>query len=166
MAPRMIVGLTLVLNFLSGACGFTPPTQAAFATFGNSLSRELLKKWQPKPVGTDSGEVMLPSSTENMKRFVRARILLEDPSTGCVATCDEKDDGGALCIILTPFSKAEHQMLLPLWQSSCEPTHALKELVGWHQGRFGEDGTRLSGAQLEWPDDRAAWAQVCRDMDI
>jgi len=161
--------LRLIVIFLiaARANAFTPPTQPAFATFGNALSRELLKKWQPRPIGVDEGDVMLPSSTENMKRFVRARILLEDPSTGCVATFDEKKEGeGAFCVILTKFNKAEHQMIMPLWQPACEPTSTFEQLVQWHIDRFGEDGCRLSGAQLELPDDRAAWAKVCRDMDI
>jgi len=152
--------LAIVLDIVH-VHGFTPPT--TFATFGNQLSRELLKKWQPRPVGVDSGEVLLPASRENMKRFVRARILLEDPSTGCVATFDDKEGEGSFCLVVTKFNKAEHQMLLPLWQPACEPStrgEVFQRLVAWHEERF--PAPRLSGAQLESPDDRAAWAKVCR----
>jgi hypothetical protein len=97
-----------------------------------------------------------------MKRFVRARILLEDKSTGACATMNEQDH--SLCVILTRFSKAEHALLLPLWQPDCEATATFEQLLKWHRERF-EDGARLSGMHLEWPEDRAAWAKVCRDAE-
>ena len=40
---------------------------------------------------------------------ISQRILLEDANTGCVA-CSED----ALCVILCRFSKAEHQLILPV----------------------------------------------------
>ena len=120
--------------------------------------------WQPKPVGQPTGEVLTPSSCENMKRFVRARILLEDASTGCVASFDEST---RLCLCVCRFNKAEHQLLLPLWPAGTMPVaddgktsmYIFQELLKWHQNRFGSSpqGTRLSGAFLEIPEDKAAW---------
>lgn len=154
---------TLISCFLSVASAFTPSAPATFATFGNDHSKALLKMWQPKPVGQPSGSVLLPSSQENMKRYVRARILLEDASTGCVAV--SVDESTAVCVCR--FNKAEHQLLLPLWPATIEDEsaskHIFRELLKWHQERFGEShqGTRLSGALLEIPEDKAAWRAAC-----
>ena len=43
------------------------------------------------------------------------------------------------------------------------PSHIFRELLKWHQERFGEShqGTRLSGALLEIPEDKAAWRAAC-----
>ena len=149
-----------LLALLAGsASAFTPPTRTSFATFNNAQTKELLRLWQPQPLPTSQGSGMLPSSTENMKRFVRARILLEEsPSLGCVASFDD-----ALCVILTRFSKAEHQLLLPLWQpTGAEPPSVFKDLVSWHKECFGvvDDAPRLSGAHLEA--DQDAWNDVTR----
>jgi hypothetical protein len=95
----------LLLAIVGSAAGFTPPTSRSFATFGNEQTKALIQAWQPKPLKVPQGEVMTPQGTENMKRFVRARILLEDPSIGGVASFDDK-----LTIILTRFNKAEHQV--------------------------------------------------------
>ncbi len=92
-----------------------------------------------------------------MKRFVRARILLEDPSTGCIACF-----GDSLSIHLTKFSKAEHQLLLPLWNGQTDARTTFQNMQTWHTERFGaSDGlsARLSGAQLIRPDDRQAWEE-------
>lgn len=149
-----------MLLLLSGAAAFTPG-QTTFGTFGNAEAKALIQAWQPRPLNVPNGEVMLPSSTENMKRFVRARILLEDANTGCVTAHHDSSDGTSLCVILTKFNKAEHQLLMPLWQPGCEATSTFERLVEWHGERF-QEGARLSGKSLEWPDDRAAWAKVCR----
>lgn len=86
--------------------------------------------------------------------FVRARLLLEDESTGCVASFD-----GHLCVVLTHFSKAEHQLLLPLWPASTHaPDETFSELLSWHHAAFAE--SRLSGARLEGADDRAAFSKA------
>jgi len=84
-------------------------------------------------------------------RFVRARILLEDANMGCVASFDD-----SLCVILCRFSRAEHQLLLPLWQSNQVPTDTFQDLIKWHAENF-ENGARISGSALEWPEDRTAW---------
>lgn len=97
-----------VLAMLLGSTmAFTPPgaDTRTFATFGNAHTKQLIQSWQPKPLAVPNGSVLTPASQENMKRFVRARILLEDPSLGCVASFDD-----ALCVILCRFSKAEHQV--------------------------------------------------------
>lgn len=142
----------LLLAIVGSAAGFTPPTSRSFATFGNEQTKALIQAWQPKPLKVPQGEVMTPQGTENMKRFVRARILLEDPSIGGVASFDDK-----LTIILTRFNKAEHQLVLPLWQPTSEPPKAFKDLVGWHKEYFGNnpEAPRLSGSHLEA--DKAAW---------
>merc|ERR1719375_2946500 len=133
---------------ISAMVGFHSPTGArTFATFGNSATRDILKMWQPQPLNIASGDVLLPSSKENMQRFVRARILLEDPSLGCVASFDD-----SLCVILCRFSKAEHQLVLPLWQPTCrEHGRIFGDLRAWHKELFSgaSDAPRLSGARLE-----------------
>lgn len=149
----------MLLLLVSGAAAFSPTT--TFGTFGNAEAKALIQQWQPRPLNVPSGQVMMPSSTENMKRFVRARILLEDANTGCVASFDDQAEGTSLCVILTKFNKAEHQLLMPLWQPGCEASHTFERLVQWHGERF-QEGARLSGKRLEWPDDRAAWAKVVR----
>jgi hypothetical protein len=141
----------LLSALISLTNAFNVPTRTTFATYGNAETKELLKLWQPKPLSVGSGQTMLPSSQENMKRYVRARILLEDPSLGCVASCDDN-----LSIILCRFSRAEHQLLLPLWQPSAQAQPIFKDLVAWHQECFGkEDGPRLSGSKLE--SERSVW---------
>jgi len=141
---------------ISAMVGFNSPTGArTIATFGNSATRDILKMWQPQPLNIASGDVLLPSSKENMQRFVRARILLEDPSLGCVASFDD-----SLCVILCRFSGAEHQLLLPLWQPTCDDAadSVFNDLKEWHAGCFGANaGPRLSGAHLER--DQEAWAK-------
>lgn len=85
---------------------------------------------------------------------MRARILLEDPSTGCVASFDD-----SLCLVLTHFCKAEHQLLLPLWPRDAAPGKTFEDLQKWHTDAFNGE-SRLSGARLEGYDDRAAWAKA------
>lgn len=145
---------------------FTPSGSPVtnFATFGNSQTKDLIKAWQPKPLEVPEGSCLTPSSTENMKRFVRARILLEDPSTGCVASF-----GDSLCVILCRFSRAEHQLILPLWMPpgadedvrSVRRSH-LQSLVQWHGKNFYK-GAVLSGSNLEWPEDREDWSKAIAD---
>lgn len=137
------------------ACAFTPQAPTPFATFGNAQTKALIKAWQPQPLSVASGAVLLPSSTENMKRFVRARILLEEPSTGCISSFDD-----SLCVILCKFSKAEHQLLMPLWHPDVSESTVFENLLAWHKEAFGSQGARLSGARLEWQGDRAAWAKA------
>ena len=149
----MVVGLAALV---APAAAFSPagPGSATFATFGNQQTKALIKAWQPKPVPAPSGECFLPSSTENMKRFVRARILLEDASVGAVAS-----HGDSLCLILCRFSRAEHQLLLPLWQTDHVPGKTFEDLIRWHGDRF-EKGARLSGARLETAEDKSAWTDI------
>lgn len=152
--------LVAALAVVDVALAFNQPTKTLFSTFGNAQARELAKSWQPRPLdNVIDGDVMLPSSTENMKRFVRARILLEDQSLGCVAAADES----SFCLILTRFSKAEHQLLYPLWHPSVSSKQVFEELLTWHKERFGNDpnAPRLSGAHLE--SDKDVWTQVISD---
>lgn len=103
----MALTIARLLVLLAPVAAFNSPTQTSFATFGNDQTRSLIRSWQPRALSVEgSGAVMTPASTENMKRFVRARIMLEqDPSLGCVA-CMEN----SLVVVLTRFSKAEHQV--------------------------------------------------------
>jgi hypothetical protein len=144
---------------LGSTMAFTPPgaDTRTFATFGNAHTKQLIQSWQPKPLAVPNGSVLTPASQENMKRFVRARILLEDPSLGCVASFDD-----ALCVILCRFSKAEHQLLLPLWQPTCSSNQVFENLLSWHKDAFGSvsDAPRLNGGHLEA--DQQAWAEVTR----
>lgn len=153
----MALTIARLLVLLAPVAAFNSPTQTSFATFGNDQTRSLIRSWQPRALSVEgSGAVMTPASTENMKRFVRARIMLEqDPSLGCVA-CMEN----SLVVVLTRFSKAEHQLVLPLWQPSTESSHVFEELLEWHDERFGRkpDAPRLNGAMLE--SDRAAWEEA------
>jgi len=150
---------TLALVLLAnGAAGFTPDaSRATFATFGNEQAKHLIKQFKPSPLSVPNGAVMTPQSTENFKRFVRARILLEDPSCGCIASFDNN-----LCVVLCKFNPAEHQLLLPLWQPSHEAQSVFKDLRKWHDEAFGssssqQQGARMSGAHLECEVDRKAW---------
>lgn len=89
-------------------------------------------------------------------RYVRARILLEDANTGCVASFGDK-----LCIILCRFSRAEHQLVLPLWHPDQQPSNTLKELIDWHTSAFASNkGARLSGDALEWKEDKEMWLKL------
>jgi hypothetical protein len=155
----------VLLAFVAQAAAFNAPgATQTFATFGNEQTKALIQSWQPKPLAVGSGSVFLPSSAENMKRFVRARILLEDPSTGCIAAIDDN-----LCVVLTKFNKAEHQLLLPLWQPDAPVGKTFEHLHKWHHERFGssqgQPGPRISGKSLEYPEDKDAWTKAV-DMDI
>lgn len=153
---------TAVFLAFDAVLAFTPGSSTrTFASFGNAQTKELIQAWKPSPLNVPSGDVLLPSSTENLKRFVRARIMLEqDPSLGCFCAFTDEEQG--ICVILSRFSKAEHQLLLPLWRPSHQSKHTFGELLGWHKERFGgvPDAPRLSGAHLE--SDREAWAEVFR----
>jgi len=132
------------------------PDAKAFATFGNSQTKEFISRWQPAPLPIEEGDTMLPQSKETMKRYVRARILLEDPGVGCIASFDE-----GLNVILCRFHKGEHSLILPLWQPSSagseeERPKTFSSLTRWHREAF--EDTRLSGVALEWNEDRKAWA--------
>ena len=110
MRPVQLPQPSSRLNTLLPA-GFNTPS-GAFATFGNAQAKEFIRLWQPQPLKVPEGTALLPSSTENMKRYVRARILLEDAGVGCIASFDD-----GLCVFLCRFTKAEHSLLLPLWQA-------------------------------------------------
>ena len=69
---------------------------------------------------------------------MRARILLEDPGIGCIASFDD-----GLNVILCRFTKAEHSLILPLWQPSASSQKLFGNLAKWHQEQF--DDARLSG---------------------
>ena len=101
----------------------------------------------------------MPASKEVFRRFVRARLLLEDPSVAAIASM--QDD--ALCVILCRFNKAEHSLLLPLWRPEAEATQIFKDLSTWHKEHFSlsETPPRLSGAHLEA--DAEAWNQIARE---
>merc|ERR1712083_569669 len=102
----------------------------SFAVFGNKATRDLIRSWSPKPLKTSSGNVLLPSSTDNMKRFVRARILLEeDPKIGCFASFDD-----ALSVILCEFTEeAGHKVVLPLWPPNTGAVKTFRGLKDWHE---------------------------------
>ena len=101
--------------------------------------------------------ILLTPPLSSLSSFVRARILLEDENTGCVASF-----GDSLCVILCRFSRAEHQLVLPLWRPNEVPTKTFEHLIEWHAQSF-TGGARLSGAALEWPDDKRAWMEVIRE---
>jgi hypothetical protein len=144
---------TCVFGLLQLSTALQAPAGTTLATFGNQQTKQLIKTWAPRPLDVPSGSTLLPASQENMKRFVRARILLEDPSVGCVALYDE-----SLCVILCRFSKAEHALLLPLWGPGATASQTFQQLKRWHKQAF--DPSRLSGKTLEWPEDRAVWAGI------
>jgi len=147
--------LSLLLAIAVPILGFNPGNRVAtFATFGNAQTKELIKAWQPKPLAVPEGSVLLPSQETNMKRYVRARILLEDPNTGCVASF-----GDSLCVILTRFSRAEHSLVLPLWHPDQQPKSTFEDLIAWHAKSFYK-GARLSGGGLEWNEDREMWVKA------
>jgi len=82
--------------------------------------------------------------------------LLEDANTGCVASFGEK-----LCVILCRFSRAEHQLVLPLWHPDQAPAETFEALIEWHSKSFSSNtGARLSGSRLEWKEDRDEWVKV------
>jgi len=150
---RTLLKLALFCAHPLAALGFTPPTDQAFAVFGNDATKALIKQWSPRPMRVETGSVMLPASTENMQRFVRARILLEDPSVGCVASAPGSD---GISLILCRFTGAEHQVILPLWQPGSDAGTTFRSLASWHRERLSHK--LLSGAHIERPEDRAAWA--------
>ncbi|KAL1518637.1 hypothetical protein AB1Y20_002925 [Prymnesium parvum] len=152
MAPSTLLWLLLLGIGGRGEAHELP----AFATFGNAQTRAFVKAWQPKPLPVSSGDALLPTSKERMKRYVRARILLEDPNIGCIASCDD----AGFNVILCRFTKAEHSLLLPLWQPTVSDGRpkTFKTLAQWHQDKF--DDARLSGGALEWTEDRKAWADA------
>merc|ERR1711998_509280 len=99
--------MTTLLLLLAPVAAFQPPA-STFATFGNAQTKAFIKLWQPKPLPVQEGETLLPNSKDVMKRYVRARILLEDPGVGCIAS--SSDEG--FNVILCRFTKAEHSLLL------------------------------------------------------
>jgi len=147
-----------LVYLVTTAAAFTPPgSSRTFATFGNEQTKTLIKAWSPKPLKVPNGAVLLPgASTENFKRYARARILLEDQSTGCVASFDDSK----LCLFLTKFTGAEHRLILPLWSPECDSRHVFADLMRWHGEFFSSnpEGARLSGAHLE--SDREAWTDA------
>jgi len=149
----MMMKVTLLAALLGMVPGFTPKTRT-FATFGNAQTKSLLKMWQPRPLEVPAGDCFTPEGQENVKRFVRARILLEDGNVGSVAGFGDSQ----LCVILCRFSQAEHEMCLPLWHPDMSQSKTFAELIAWHKEAFPE--RRLSGAKLEWAQDRAAWNDV------
>jgi len=147
--------LQAFFSLLFASCAaFQTPASSTFATFGNAQTKAFIKLWQPKPLPVTSGDALLPTSKDTMKRYVRARILLEDPGIGCIASFDE-----GLNVILCRFTKAEHTLLLPLWQpvANEERPKTFNKLTRWHGEKFDE--ARLSGGALEWTEDRKAWAE-------
>lgn len=68
---RRLRQLLLVL-LAAPVAPYTPPTRH-FATFGNAQTKDLIKAWAPQPVGAAEGSVLLPSSTETMKRCAACR---------------------------------------------------------------------------------------------
>jgi hypothetical protein len=160
----MLLSRLLLLAGCTLGASFNPPPASTFATFGNAATKALIKQWSPRPLPVADGDVMLPSSTDNMKRFVRARILLEDPSTGCIAALNDDDK---MCLILVRFTKAQHSLLLPLWQPSVEPKEVFTNLVDWHAHTWGEKSDSpptaqplITGKTLEWAEDKRLWSEA------
>jgi len=144
----------LALAFLGAVAAFRPGVSPSFAVFGNAETKALIRAWTPKPVDVPTGSVMLPASTENMRRFVRARILLEEENTGCIAASLE----GSLSVIICKFDSPEHQLLLPLWQPNTPTAEMFKSMREWHSERLGHKV--LSGSMLDDPVDQRAWADA------
>jgi len=155
LMTRTALAAALVLARVVAVAGFRPGTGPSFAVFGNAETRALIRQWKPNPVDVPSGSVLLPSSQENMKRFVRARILLEQDSTGtgCIAASLD----GALSVVICKFGD-HHQLLLPLWQPNVPVTDIFKSMRDWHTERLGHK--TLTGAKLADPDDQLAWAKA------
>lgn len=55
---------------------------------GNEAAKQLIRSWAPHTTSIATGVVLI-NNPENMRRFVRARILLESPNTGCIASFDD-----------------------------------------------------------------------------
>ena len=192
----MRMSAAVLLALLCGASAFTPPV-TNFAVFSNAEAKMLIRSWNPRPVPTlmetlergPARQGMLPSSAENLRRFVRARILLEQESTfGAIATFGGEDD--SLCLILTRFDGGSHEMILPLWRPSSTPVPIFRGLLvraptpatphiapppsalrrtslcdspPLRSQAWHEEHmpqAKLDGAKLEWKEDRAAWAEA------
>lgn len=151
--------LTL-LTWCSAALGFTPTGTETFAVFGNAHTRVLIKQWSPKPIPVSSGSVLLPASEENWQRYVAAMILLNDPSVGSIASAGVSNGEGesGISVIVTKFTGAEHQLLMPLWQPKAPASTTFRKLAEWHHERLSDK--LLSGAHIARPEDRAAWAEA------
>eukprot|EP00320_Phaeocystis_rex_P020376 CAMPEP_0119062346 /NCGR_PEP_ID=MMETSP1178-20130426/5940_1 /TAXON_ID=33656 /ORGANISM="unid sp, Strain CCMP2000" /LENGTH=152 /DNA_ID=CAMNT_0007043617 /DNA_START=28 /DNA_END=486 /DNA_ORIENTATION=- len=149
LARTLVFDLLFVL--LGLAHGFTP--SRTFATFGNEAAKQLIRSWAPHTTSIATGVVLI-NNPENMRRFVRARILLESPNTGCIASFDD-----SLSVVICRFSRSEHQLLLPLWPGDVDPAKTLANLRRWHREQFA-DGARLSGKHIESPEDQAAWNEA------
>eukprot|EP00310_Coccolithus_braarudii_P025698 CAMPEP_0183356810 /NCGR_PEP_ID=MMETSP0164_2-20130417/45206_1 /TAXON_ID=221442 /ORGANISM="Coccolithus pelagicus ssp braarudi, Strain PLY182g" /LENGTH=147 /DNA_ID=CAMNT_0025530311 /DNA_START=167 /DNA_END=610 /DNA_ORIENTATION=+ len=143
----------MLMVFIDIACSFQPGSGPSFAVFGNAETKSLIQQWKPNPVDVPSGDVMLPASTENMKRFVRARILLEENGTGCIAASID----GSLSVVVCKFGE-HNQLLLPLWQPNTPVSEVFKSMRDWHTERLGHK--TLTGAKLNDPDDQMAWAKA------
>ena len=55
---------------------------------GNEAAKQLIRSWAPHTTAIATGVVLI-NNPENMRRFVRARILLEEANTGCIASFDD-----------------------------------------------------------------------------
>ena len=55
---------------------------------GNEAAKQLIRSWAPQTTAIATGVVLI-NNPENMRRFVRARILLEEANTGCIASFDD-----------------------------------------------------------------------------
>lgn len=153
--------MVLPLTLIGALCtSYSTPPTVSFATFGNDQTRALIKAWKPNPLPVKKDETgILPASEENMKRYVRARILLEEPNTGCIACSTSENQ---LCVILCRFSRTEHRLLLPLWQGEIARPKTFEQLLSWHKERFSQPGASapsISGSLLEYAADRQAWAE-------
>ena len=90
------------------------PSTASVAA-GNDASKALIKSWAPQTTAVDTG-VVLMSNPDNMKRFVRARILLEEPNTGCIASFDD-----SLSVVRAAPRSRQHA--LPCAAAAPHPKH-------------------------------------------
>ena len=153
---------------------------------GNEAARQLIRSWAPHTTAVATGVVLI-NNPENMRRFVRARILLEEANTGCIASFDDSLSvvrvihasrrlpapacrplrtgvhlahtlGRSAVQVICRFSRSEHQLLLPLWPGAGEVDQT-KTLANLRRWHREQfaDGARLSGKHIESPEDQAAW---------
>merc|ERR1712039_112893 len=148
------VGRTMLSVFVSALAWNTPA--ATFGVLGNEATKALIKAWAPQPLGVGSGSVFTSAaSVTNMKRYVQARLLLEDMETGCLFTCDD-----TLTVFLCKFENPGTRIQLPLWNPSegRPPVRIFKDLKGWHSQTLGQQPLSV---QFDWPEDRQAWHEAC-----
>lgn len=147
--------LTLLTWCCSAALGYTPPGTQAFAVFGEEQTLAFIPNWHSN---TESLRMGVPSALENNQRFISAVILLEtDPAVGCFASAGVPD-GDGVSLFVTKFTGAQHRLLMPLWQPNAARPALFHKLAVWHHETFSDK--MLTGAHLDRPEDRTAWAEA------